>query len=191
MRKRLIGVAWCAVVVGLLAAPGSLWAQQKTVKECNAEWTANKATIQASGKKKKDFIAECRGTAPSAAAPAPAQPAPGAPSGGTKTAKQCNEEWTANKAAIQASGKRKKDFIAECRGPLQPVFRPPPANLRPKAKPDLIAQAIRWCGQTSSRGSTTSPEPGTTGTPKRARICANATPLRPDSERPKMRSIRS
>jgi hypothetical protein len=131
MRKRLIGVAWCAVVVGLLAAPGSLWAQQKTVKECNEEWTANKAAIQASGKRKKDFIAECRGTAPSAAAPAPAQPAPGAPSAGTKTAKQCNEEWTANKAAIQASGKRKKDFIAECRGLATSATPPAAAPVRP------------------------------------------------------------
>ena len=131
MRKRLIGVAWSAVVIGLLAAPGSLWAQQKTVKECNAEWTANKAAIQASGKKKKDFIAECRGTASSAAAPAPAQPAPGAPSGGTKTAKQCNEEWTANKAAIQASGKRKKDFIAECRGLPMSATPPAAAPVRP------------------------------------------------------------
>jgi hypothetical protein len=131
MRRRLIGAAWCAVVVGLLAVPGSAWAQQKTVKECNAEWTANKAAIQASGKRKKDFIAECRGTAQSTAtpAPAPAQPAP-SPSG-PKTVKQCNDEWTANKAAIQASGKRKKDFIAECRGIASNVTPPTAAPVRP------------------------------------------------------------
>jgi hypothetical protein len=142
MRRRLIGVAWCAVVVGLLVAPGSVWAQQKTVKQCNEEWTANKAAIQASGKRKKDFIAECRGTAQSTAAPAPMQPAPTPP--GPKTAKQCNEEWTADKAAIQASGKRKKDFIAECRGmatnetpPAAPVRPTPPAAqpMQPPAPP--------------------------------------------------------
>jgi len=131
MRRRLIGAAWCAVVVGLLAVPGSVWAQQKTVKECNAEWTANKAAIQASGKRKKDFVAECRGTAQSTAtpAPAPAQPAP-TPTG-SKTAKQCNAEWTANKAAIQASGKRKKDFVAECRGIASNTTPPAAAPVRP------------------------------------------------------------
>jgi hypothetical protein len=135
MRRRLIGVAWCAIVVGLLAAPGSVWAQQKTVKQCNEEWTANKAAIQASGKRKKDFIAECRGTAQSTAAPAPApvQPAPPYTPPGPKTAKQCNEEWTANKAAIQASGKRKKDFIAECRGVA--TTETPPVRPTPSAAP--------------------------------------------------------
>jgi hypothetical protein len=143
MRRGLIGVGWCVVVVGLLVAPGSVWAQQKTVKECNAEWTANKAAIQASGKRKKDFIAECRGTAQSTATPAPApmQPAP-TPAAGPKTAKQCNEEWTANKAAIQASGKRKKDFIAECRGmatsqtpPTAAPVRPTPSAAQPMQPP--------------------------------------------------------
>jgi hypothetical protein len=135
MRRRLIGIAWCAVVVGLLAAPGSVWAQQKTVKQCNEEWTANKAAIQASGKRKKDFIAECRGTAQStvAPAPAPAQPAPPSTPPGPKSAKQCNEEWTANKAAIQASGKRKKDFIAECRGVA--TSETPPTRPTPSAAP--------------------------------------------------------
>ena len=133
MRRRLIGVAWCAVVVGLLAAPVSVWAQQKTVKQCNEEWTANKAAIQASGKRKKDFIAECRGTAQSTAAPAPAPAQPAPANTGPKTAKQCNEEWTANKAAIQASGKRKKDFIAECRGVA--AAQTPPARPTPSAAP--------------------------------------------------------
>jgi hypothetical protein len=145
MRRRLIGVACAAVVMGLLAAPGSVWAQQKTVKECNAEWTANKAAIQASGKRKKDFIAECRGTAQSTAtpAPSPAQPAPQPTPPGPKTVKQCNEEWTANKAAIQASGKRKKDFIAECRGTAASVTPPsgPPVRPTPSAAPPPTAPA--------------------------------------------------
>ena len=32
-----------------------------------------------------------------------------------KTAKACESEWTANKAAIQGSGKTKKAFMIECR----------------------------------------------------------------------------
>jgi hypothetical protein len=155
MRRRLLGVA-CAVVLGLLAAPGSLWAQEKTVKECNDEWTANKAAIQASGKRKKDFMAECRGTAQSTAAPA--QPAP-ASTTGTKTAKQCNDEWTANKAAIQASGKRKKDFIAECRGiatsqtpPAAAPVRPTPSAAQPeRTQPAAPPPSARMTPPTRAR----------------------------------------
>jgi hypothetical protein len=51
----------CAAVVGLLALSQSADAQQKTVKQCNDEWAADKAAIQASGKTKRVFVAECRG----------------------------------------------------------------------------------------------------------------------------------
>ncbi len=33
-----------------------------------------------------------------------------------KTTKQCRDEWNANKAAIAASGKTQRAFVAECRG---------------------------------------------------------------------------
>jgi hypothetical protein len=68
----------------ILCAPAI--AQQKTAKECNAEWTANKAEIQASGKTKKDFVAECRaGTSPATTgATTQPQPAPPAPSTAAK-----------------------------------------------------------------------------------------------------------
>src|ERR1700736_5491780 len=39
-----------------------------------------------------------------------------------KTFRQCREEWAANKAAIAASGKTQRVFVAECRGvPLPPT----------------------------------------------------------------------
>jgi hypothetical protein len=107
-----------AALATLLVFSGAALAQQKTAKQCNEEWKANKAEIQASGKKKTDFIAECRGTSgsgTSTASPGAAQ-SPRAAGAEQKTAKQCNEEWKANKAEIQAGGKKKKDFIAECRG---------------------------------------------------------------------------
>src|SRR5262249_6839175 len=123
MGERLAALICAAAMLGLASVPAA--AQQKTAKQCNDEWTANKAGIQASGKTKKAFIAECRGqaTAPSAQAPKPTTavaPKPtrtAAPSTATnvKTAKQCNDEWTANKAAIQGSKKTKKQFMAECR----------------------------------------------------------------------------
>jgi len=47
------------------------------------------------------------------AAPAPAAPAPPAAAG--KSAKECNAEYAANKAAIRSSGQRKANFIAACR----------------------------------------------------------------------------
>ena len=36
-------------------------AEAKTGKECRAEWTANKATLQADGKTRRAFLAECQG----------------------------------------------------------------------------------------------------------------------------------
>src|SRR6266487_5086758 len=123
MDRRFAVLVCSAAMFGLVSLP--VGAQQKTVKQCDDEWTANKATIQASGKTKKVFIAECRGQAAAApaAAPKPAttaapkspKTAAPSPAANVKTAKQCNDEWTTNKATIQASKKTKKDFMAECR----------------------------------------------------------------------------
>lgn len=41
--------------------------------------------------------------------------APSAVMAATKTAKECNAEYAANKPAIQASGQKKADFVAACR----------------------------------------------------------------------------
>jgi hypothetical protein len=75
--KRTVLSAVCAAALALCCA--SAWAQQKTAKQCNEEWTANKAAIQASGKTKKAYVAECRGLTTTAAPAAPAaatQPTP-------------------------------------------------------------------------------------------------------------------
>jgi hypothetical protein len=53
--------AVCAALVGLLALSQSATAEQKTARQCNDDWSANKASIQASGKTKRVFMAECRG----------------------------------------------------------------------------------------------------------------------------------
>ena len=42
--------AACAALVGLLALSQSAVAQQKTAKQCNDEWSADRAAIQANGK---------------------------------------------------------------------------------------------------------------------------------------------
>jgi len=112
----------------------------KTVKECDAEYSANKAAIKGSGQKKADFVAACRaGTetipggaaASTPAAPAPAQ-APAAAGGAVKTVSQCDAEYAANKAAIQGSGQKKKDFVAACRAGTETIPAGAPAQAAPK-----------------------------------------------------------
>jgi hypothetical protein len=51
----------CVALVGLLTLFQPALAQQKSAKECNDEWKANKVAIQTSGKTKRVFVAECRG----------------------------------------------------------------------------------------------------------------------------------
>jgi hypothetical protein len=141
MMSRFIALVLLAAITALASFPAD--AQQKTVKQCNDEWAANKVKLQASGKTKKAFVAECRGQVtaaapkPSRAAPKPPGTAAPSPAANVKTAKQCNEEWTANKAAIQASKKSKKQFLAECRA--QPAgtatAKPAPSTATPPATP--------------------------------------------------------
>src|SRR5271154_6179191 len=56
-----------------------------------------------------------------------------------KTAKECREEWRANKAANQANGVTEKAYVAQCRGgaaPAQTTAAPPPP---PAAAPEPTA----------------------------------------------------
>jgi hypothetical protein len=132
-----ISIIAAASTIGLAIALFSAPATAKSVKECNAEYAANKDAIKGAGQKKVDFIAACKaGTevVPTAAAPAAAAPPPSpAASAGGKTAKECNAEYAANKAAIKAAGKTKKDFVAACRTggevipPAPAASAPPPA----------------------------------------------------------------
>jgi hypothetical protein len=160
---RLLGPIALALLVAL-AAPAA--AQQKTAKECNAEWTAQKAELQAQGTKKKDFIAQCRDmseTTPPSAAQAPA-------AGQQKTAKECNAEWTAQKAELQAQGTKKKDFVAQCRGTsgtTSGTTSPPPApapaaNTATKPAAVTKAPAAAAAGQFASEAQAKAHCPGDT-----------------------------
>jgi hypothetical protein len=133
MDRRLLVLVCSVAMLGIASVSAA--AQQKTAKQCNDEWTANKADIQASGKTKKVFIAECRGTAPPAAA-APAKPAPAAtaapaapkpattsgttkPTGGHEAEvareRACGKEWKADKAAGKiAQGMTWPKYWSEC-----------------------------------------------------------------------------
>jgi hypothetical protein len=54
-------MAASAALVAVLAWSPPVLAQQKTIKQCRDEWSANTAAIAASGKTQRVFVAECRG----------------------------------------------------------------------------------------------------------------------------------
>jgi sulfur transfer complex TusBCD TusB component (DsrH family) len=147
----------------LLAAPA--FAQQKTAKECTAEWRANKADNQARGITEKAFVAQCRAggsaAAPAAPAAAPAQAAT-KPAAGTqqKTAKECTAEWRANKADNQARGITEKAFVAQCRAGGTAAVQPTaaPAATQPAQPPTAAAPAPRTRSRTG--GTTALAPPG-------------------------------
>jgi hypothetical protein len=180
MDRRYVVLICSAAMLGLASLPAA--AQQKTVKQCNDEWAANKASIQASGKTKKAFVAECRGQAavrapkPSAAAPKPPGTAAPSPAANVKTAKQCNEEWSANKAAIQASKKSKKQFVAECR--VQPAgtatAAPAPSGATPQS-PAPAKPSAAPAPSTSRSTAAPAPQPSTPSATTRPRMAPGPT----------------
>jgi hypothetical protein len=132
--RRQIALIACSAIFGLMTLSSPVLAQQKTAKECREEWRANKAANQANGVTEKAYVAQCRGGAAPAqttAAPPPppaATPEPTAAAAGQKTARECREEWRANKAANQANGVTEKAYVAQCRGgsaPAQTTTAPP------------------------------------------------------------------
>ncbi len=138
MKKPLFLIQCIAAAAAMFLLPAPSYAEQKTAKACEEEWKTNKASIQAAGKLKRDFIAECRGIAQTVTAAAD-KPAIAAPrEAGVKTVKACAAEWTANKASLQASGKKRKDFIAECRGITATVAEAAPAATTPR-EPTVVA----------------------------------------------------
>ena len=79
----------CAVAAGLLTVSSPVLAQQKTVKDCRAEWQANKAANQAKGITEKAYVDQCRSASAAPTATPAANPAAapaGAPAGKPATA---------------------------------------------------------------------------------------------------------
>src|ERR1700678_3163816 len=99
-----LAIAW----VG--AAPASA---ESVMAACGAQWKAAKAAGTTNGQTWPQFLSQCRANGGAAAAPATAPasapttyaPASAAP-GAVKTAKECDAEYSANKAAIKASGQK-------------------------------------------------------------------------------------
>ena len=78
MRRSVFQILVAGGIAGIMVMSGAA-AFGKTVKECDAEYAANKEAIKASGQKKADYVAACRaGTAAPVAAPAAAPASPAA-----------------------------------------------------------------------------------------------------------------
>ena len=96
--------AACAAFAAIASISSPSIAQEKTVKQCQDEWRANKAENQAKGIKERDYVAQCRGAAaatPPASAPAQApSPPPPASAEKGKTAKR-SEERRVGKECVQ------------------------------------------------------------------------------------------
>jgi pyruvate/2-oxoglutarate dehydrogenase complex dihydrolipoamide acyltransferase (E2) component len=146
LKKKTIGIAFAAAVLSAaFGLAGTAASAESVMKICGDQWKQAKANGTTNGMTWKDFLAKCRdeqkgaAAAPAAApAPAPAAPAPSATAAAGKSAKQCNDEYAANKDAIKASGQKKKDFIAACRAGTETV---PPAAAAPAPAAPAAAPA--------------------------------------------------
>lgn len=124
--KMLYAAAFCTAV-GLIAASPSAHAQQpqqKTVKACEDEWKANRATNEAAKITQKAYVAKCRtGAATPAAVPAkpaavaPAATAPTAPTAAAPASKPMAPipAATAPKQVPAATADKQKDGTAAMR----------------------------------------------------------------------------
>lgn len=132
----------CSAVIGVALLMSPAFAQEKTVRACQAEWRANKADNQAKGITEKAYVAKCRG-GDSAAKPAPAPAAStaskkkttpaAAPAAAQKTVRACQQEWRGNKADNQAKGITEKAYVTQCRAgtaAAQPAPAPAPVPER-------------------------------------------------------------
>ena len=158
MRNQFAAVI-CSAFVGLAALSGPALSQQKTVKACQEEWRANKNANQSAGITEKAYVDKCRAggaaaqpTATPAATPSAATtraPSPTSAAPSHKTAKMCQEEWRANKAAYQAGGIAEKAYVDKCRAgetvavpaaPTTAAPAPTPASA-PASKPAVTPSA--------------------------------------------------
>ena len=168
--RRQIAVALCSALLGLVTLSSHATAQQKTAKECREEWRANKAANQANGVTEKAYVAQCRGgAAPAQTTAAPPTPAaaPEAAATGQKTAKECREEWRANKAANQANGVTEKAYVAQCRGGAAPAqtTAAPPTPSAPAPAPTAAAPAPAPTAAASPSRATPPPPPNAGAAP--------------------------
>lgn len=87
-----------------------------------------------------------------------------------KTAKACDDEWAANKAAIQKSGKTKKAYVAECRA-AKPAAATPAATPAPAPAAAAKPAAAPAATPAAKPVATTKPVDGRQAEYARERAC--------------------
>jgi hypothetical protein len=143
--KRQFLSAVSATIIGLTMLSSQSFSQQKTAKECQKEWRANKAANQSNGLTEKAYVRQCRSAAATAepTPPSPPATAPSENNGGKKTTKACRDEWKANKAANKANGVTEKAYVEQCKAGAAPPLTttapatapPPPRSTAPTSRP--------------------------------------------------------
>lgn len=116
-------IAAASVAVFAFAAAPTI-AHAKTAKACEADWKAGKADIQKSGKKKKDFMTECRASDSAAKA----------------------DTQTDTKADKKAEKKAKADAktaAAPAAAPAAPATAAKPATTATEGQPGRMAMVAR------------------------------------------------
>ena len=175
MRLSVVRVGAAAVIALGIAIAGSSAANAESImKECGSEWQAAKAAGTTNGQTWQEFLKSCRvqhqGGAQAPAAPAAqAAPAPAAAPAPTavarKSAKECNAEYAANKAAIRSSGQRKADFIAACRTGNETIPQGAAAAPAPAPAPAQNSGSLFPWQQPASAPAPAPMAPATTATP--------------------------
>jgi len=101
--RSALALILCSTFVAVLGTSTSAVAQQKTVRECVAEWQAHKADNQAKGITETAYVAQCRAGTPSSSTTA--APAPGTPSPATTAGPAATTPTGANQFAAEGQAK--------------------------------------------------------------------------------------
>jgi hypothetical protein len=89
---KVFTISGCVALVALSAWSPVAFAQQKTVRECRAEWSVHKGEFAASGKTQRIFVAECRGVPLATAAKQVAELAQGQFASESEAKSSCSSE---------------------------------------------------------------------------------------------------
>ena len=169
---RNIGII-CTAIIGVSILCSPIVAQAKTAKECRAEWQANKAANQAKKITESAYVKRCRPPGGAAAQPAAAP----APAKSTKTEPKMAPAPAAAPAKSSAQ-------------PTTPAMAPSGAkqySTEAQAKARCGSGTVVWANLKSKIYHFAGHR--TTGTQRKAHICASVTPQAKACVPPRTRSI--
>jgi len=120
-----------AILAAMALSAAPTLAQKKTIKECQAEWQANKAANQANKITERAYVTKCRAEGavaqptptpaapPAGASTTAAKPAAGKPKDGRQAEyareRACGQDWKADKAAGKIpAGMKWPQYWSDC-----------------------------------------------------------------------------